>query len=104
MSATPLSLFWILVVVTLAAAILIFAFAASLVIQQRRLVRATRSFGGRVLAAQEDERRWVARELHDDIIQRVAVLGHEVDEIAGQTPTAWRLSALSSKPDDPPRN
>jgi signal transduction histidine kinase len=84
MSATPLDFFWILVIVTLAAAILIFAFAASLIIQQRRLVRANRSFGGRLLSAQEDERRWVARELHDDIIQRVAMLGSEVEEIASR--------------------
>jgi signal transduction histidine kinase len=105
MNATPLNLFWILVVVTLAAAILIFAFAASLIIQQRRLVRATRSFGGRVLAAQEDERRWVARELHDDIIQRVAVLGQEVDEIAGRNGSgpaeiARRAGGLRAELDD----
>lgn len=88
MSARPQDFFWILVIVTLAAMILIFAFAASLVIHQRRLVRATRSFGGRLLSAQEDERRWVARELHDDIIQRVAMLGHEVDTIAAQNGSA----------------
>ncbi len=88
MNATPLDFFWILVIVTLAAAILIFAFAASLIIQQRRLVRATRSFGGRLLSAQEDERRWVARELHDDIIQRVAMLGHEVEEISSRNGTS----------------
>ena len=88
MSDAPVSLFWNLVILTIAAMILIFAFAVSLVIQQRRLVRATRSFGGRLLAAQEDERRWVARELHDDIIQRVAVLGHEVEEIAAKNGSA----------------
>ncbi len=105
MNVSPGDLFWILVIVTLAAAILILAFAASLVIQQRRLVRATRSFGGRLLSAQEDERRWVARELHDDIIQRVAMLGHEVEEIAshnGSSPAefAKRASGLRAELDD----
>ena len=105
MNASPLDFFWILVIVTLAAAILIFAFAASLVIQQRRLVRTTRSFGGRLLTAQEDERRWMARELHDDVIQRVAMLGHEVDEISslngsGTAEFARRAGGLRAELDD----
>ncbi|HET8633815.1 MAG TPA: sensor histidine kinase [Gemmatimonadales bacterium] len=105
MNATPLDFFWILVIATLAAAILISAFAASLIIQQRRLLRTTRSFGGRLLTAQEDERRWMARELHDDIIQRVVMLGHEVDEIAslngsGAAEFTRRAGGLRAELDD----
>ena len=53
----------------------------SVVIQQRRFLSATREFGGRLLAAQEEERRRLARELHDDLIQRVAMLGHALEDL-----------------------
>ncbi len=66
---------------TLVALILSAAFIASMIIQQRRYVATTREFGGRLLLAQEEERAWVARELHDDLIQRVAMLGHELSEL-----------------------
>jgi signal transduction histidine kinase len=49
-------------------------------IQQRRFLATTRQFGGRVLAAQEEERAWIARELHDDLIQRVAMIGHDLEQ------------------------
>jgi signal transduction histidine kinase len=52
------------------------------IIQQRRYLATTRSFSGMLLAAQEEERARVARELHDDVIQRVALLGHALDELA----------------------
>ena len=51
-----------------------------MLIQQRRFLATTRQFGGRVLAAQEEERAWIARELHDDLIQRVAMIGHDLEE------------------------
>lgn len=37
---------------------------------------------GKLLAAQEEERARIARELHDDVIQRVALLGQSLDELA----------------------
>ncbi len=51
-----------------------------MLIQQRRFLATTRQFGGRVLAAQEEERAWIARELHDDLIQRVAMIGHDLEQ------------------------
>lgn len=74
-------LWWIFLAGTLVALILSAAFIASMIIQQRRYVATTREFGGRLLLAQEEERAWVARELHDDLIQRVAMLGHELGEL-----------------------
>jgi len=38
-----------------------------------------RAFSDRLLAAQEEERALVAREIHDDVLQRVAVLLGELD-------------------------
>jgi signal transduction histidine kinase len=80
--AAPIDqLWWIFLTGTLVALILSAAFIASMIIQQRRYLTTTRQFGGRLLLAQEDERAWVARELHDDLIQRVAMLGHELGEL-----------------------
>ncbi len=35
---------------------------------------------GRLIEAHEKERAWIARELHDDIVQRIALLGIKLDE------------------------
>lgn len=77
-----IQVWWIFLAATLVALILIGAFVASMIIQQRRFVATTRAFAGRLLLAQEEERAWVARELHDDLIQRVALLGGELEELA----------------------
>jgi signal transduction histidine kinase len=80
--ASPIDqLWWVFLTGTLVALILSAAFIASMIIQQRRYVATTRQFGGRLLLAHEEERAWVARELHDDLIQRVAMLGHELSEL-----------------------
>lgn len=76
-----LQVWWIFLAATMVGLILTVAFVASLIIQQRRFLSTTREFAGRLLAAQEDERAWVARELHDDLIQRVAMLGQELEEM-----------------------
>jgi signal transduction histidine kinase len=53
--------------------------------RSRRELRASydriRDLGGRLLRAQEDERARVARELHDDIGQQVALLAFEVESL-----------------------
>ncbi len=36
--------------------------------------------GRRLIEAHEEERTWIARELHDDILQRLAVLAYELDQ------------------------
>ena len=52
-----------------------------MVIAQRRLVAVHRSYTQRLLEAHEEERARVAREVHDDAIQRLVVVKHELDEL-----------------------
>jgi PAS domain S-box-containing protein len=41
--------------------------------------------GGRLIEAQEKERKRIARELHDDICQRLAMLSHEIENVMEDT-------------------
>lgn len=103
MSTATNELWWIFVAATVVGLILAVAFVGSLVLQQRRYLAATRGFGGRLLAAQEEERAWLARELHDDIIQRVAMLGHELESLekdGAAVPVPTRLAAIRGELDD----
>jgi signal transduction histidine kinase len=58
--------------------VLVGALGAAMVISQRRLVALHRGFAQRLLAAQEEERAHVAREVHDDAVQRLAMVSHEL--------------------------
>jgi PAS domain S-box-containing protein len=52
--------------------------------ERRRDQEEIQELAGRLLSAQEEERRWVARELHDDVTQRLAVLAIEMDKLERQ--------------------
>jgi len=52
----------------------------------RRTEEALRDLGGRLITAQEVERSRVARELHDDLNQRMALLSIELEQLAQRTP------------------
>ena len=80
MSPSPGALWWFFVMVALALVVILTAFASALIVYQRRFLRAHRTFADNLLAAHEEERAWVAREVHDDALQRVAMLVHELDE------------------------
>ena len=61
-----------------------------------------RALAGSLLTAQEDERRRLARELHDDVTQRLAFLSIELGKLAGEIPesleqTRARIRALQSQ-------
>src|SRR6185437_10502441 len=45
-----------------------------------------RALAGSLLTAQEDERRKLARELHDDVTQQLAFLSIELGGLAGELP------------------
>ena len=61
--------------------IVVVAFGAAMVIAQRRRLAMREDYAQRILRAQEEERAWVARELHDDMLQRVAMIRHELDSL-----------------------
>ncbi len=49
--------------------------------EQRRIQDVLRDLGSRLIAAQEEERSRVARELHDDLNQRMALLSIELEQL-----------------------
>ena len=55
--------------------------------------------GQRLIEAHEKERTWIAREIHDDIIQRLAVLAYELDQwgAEGGSPPPERLRHLQEQ-------
>ena len=60
--------------------VILLALGVSLVAYQRRFVAMHRAHAEGLLRAQEHERAWVAREVHDDALQRIMLLQHELDD------------------------
>ncbi|MGA8732204.1 MAG: sensor histidine kinase [Terracidiphilus sp.] len=50
--------------------------------EQDRTQEATENIGGRLIEAQEEERSRIARDLHDDICQRLALLSMELEQVS----------------------
>jgi signal transduction histidine kinase len=61
--------------------ILVVAVGAAVIVSQRKMTRATRAFAARQVAASEEERRRVARELHDDVSQQIAGLSQRLEAV-----------------------
>lgn len=59
------------------------ALIAASVIQQRRYLRARESFASRLITAQDEERAAIARELHDDIVQRLTATASDLRRSEG---------------------
>ena len=89
-----LAVWWVFILGLLVAAVLFVAVFATMVISHRRYVNLHRNHARRVLEAQEEERAWVSREVHDDAVQRLALIGKE----CGRTREA--LAALSAEQAD----
>ena len=54
--------------------------------QRKRAELLLRDLGGRLITSQEDERRRIARELHDDFNQRLSLLSIELEQASQQPP------------------
>jgi signal transduction histidine kinase len=97
-----LTLVTLFVAGALTVAILLAAFLAALLLSQRRRIALERAHTTRILAAQEEERSRVARELHDDALQRLAVVRHELDEVGrlADAEARHRLSGVGGELED----
>ena len=59
----------------------------------RQTEETLRDLGGRLITAQEEERSRVARELHDDLNQRMALLSVELEQLSQRMPQNKRTCA-----------
>src|SRR3984957_9035738 len=62
-------------------------------IGRRHAEKEAMSLSGRLITAHEDERRWLARELHDDITQRLAGLAIDAAKLSGTQQSRSQLDA-----------
>ena len=74
------------------AVILVITAGAAVIIAQRRITASTRDYAARQVAALEEERGRVARELHDDVSQQIALLSQRLNRVH---------DALQERPEDP---
>jgi signal transduction histidine kinase len=87
----------------LSVAVVLGAMGAFLVLSQRRTIALHRKYAQELLRAQEAERAHVGRELHDDVVQHLAHLSHDIEAIESDATgdeTRARLSAVHSEIDD----
>jgi PAS domain S-box-containing protein len=59
----------------------------------RRSSEQIRDMAGKLISAQEEERRRIARELHDDIVQKIAVLAITMSRLKLQVPAGESLAS-----------
>lgn len=67
------------------------------VTRHRQAEEALRNLGGRLINAQEEERSRVARELHDDLNQQVAILSIELEQLRQKIPVGYQDLSASVK-------
>jgi PAS domain S-box-containing protein len=64
------------------------------VTEARRARELNRALAGRLIVSQEEERQRIARELHDDLSQKIAVLNIDVDRLSHQMQTSEQRTRL----------
>lgn len=103
-SASTGAVAWVFISAGLALAVILLALGVALVVYQRRFVTLHRSYADGLLNAQEQERAAVAREVHDDALQRILILMQDLDEWSTQpdksAPVPQRVGALRADLED----
>jgi PAS domain S-box-containing protein len=64
------------------------------VTESKRAAALNRDLAGRLIASQEDERQRIARDLHDDLSQKLALLNIGIEQLAGQVNAPGQRAAL----------
>ena len=101
MAASELFRIWVGAALTVV--IILGALGTALVLYQRRFVALHRDYTRKLISAHEEERAYVAREVHDDALQRVALLHHELTEWRdglAESAARSRATALSDELQD----
>lgn len=65
----------------LSVTVAVVALTAALLINQRNRLQLQRRYSQRLLQAQDDERAWVAREVHDDALSQLAAVRNSFDQL-----------------------
>ena len=101
MPDNPLAVWSVFISGVLATVILLAGGAIAVVLLQRRYLNLHRSHARKILEAQEQERAWVSREVHDDAVQRVVLIGKECAAVADSAQAegrpAQRLRAIQKE-------
>jgi signal transduction histidine kinase len=88
----------------LALAVILLSLGAALAVYQKRFLAMHRSYADGLLTAQEQERAAVAREVHDDALQRILILMQDLDEWSAKPeqspPVPQRVGALRADLED----
>ena len=82
----PASLYWIYLLAGGVTIIFTVTVISVVLLNQRRQVEESRRFSQGLVEAQDAERARIARELHDDVIQRVALIGGELSALGRLIP------------------
>jgi signal transduction histidine kinase len=82
MPAEPAELWAFYLAAAAVAVILVVTAGAAVIVAQWKITAATRDYAARQVAALEEERGRVARELHDDVSQQIAILSQRLDQIS----------------------
>ncbi len=77
----PLGLIWVYLLASALVFIVIGTVIRLIVTVQRKQVEESRRFSQGLVEAQDAERARIARELHDDVIQRIALIGGELSAL-----------------------
>lgn len=80
-TGAPLGLMWVYLLASALVFIVIGTVIRLMVTVQRKQVEESRRFSQGLVEAQDAERARIARELHDDVIQRIALIGGELSAL-----------------------